>query len=317
VTTHPHPPPVAASRWRHWVWAALGALAAGGIARWPAWRNYYGKRGEVDFELDVPYANDRDPKRQLDLYLPRHASRAFPLLLFIHGGYRSTLDRRWYQPLLGVHGNIGVAFARRGVGTAILGYRQYPQVQRGDDSLDDIAAAIRYVRDSAQRWGGDRSRVFVMGHSAGGHLAALLALDDRILSRQGMRPSEVAGFIALDGIFDLGAALAHYDPEDAKVVRALFGPDDGALSERSPLEHACATHPPLLFVDSTDDALVCRESFFAMRARMRECQSPARFVELPGLGHSDMTYRIGMEGDVVTPLVLEFIREAGGARAVE
>jgi acetyl esterase/lipase len=116
---------------------------------WPARRNYYFKRDRVRQRLDVPYvAGPSDPKQQLDLYLPSGDTTGFPVVVFVHGGYWSPLDRRWLQPVLGAFGNVGVAFANRGIAAAIIGYRQYPKIQRGDDSLDDIATAIRFVRDS-------------------------------------------------------------------------------------------------------------------------------------------------------------------------
>jgi acetyl esterase/lipase len=296
--------------WKRLLPAAIAALAAWGLYRWPARRNYYGKRGEVDFRLDVPYAGDTDPKRQLDLYLPlrRNRSEAFPLLVFVHGGYAKPLDRRWLQPLLGVHGNIGVALARQGVGAAIISYRQYPRIRKGDESLDDITAAIRYVRDAAPSWGGDGKRIFVMGHSAGGHLASLLAMSPRLLESKGIAAGDVAGFISLDGVFDLVETIKQLPRDEAAIVADLFGPDATSLATYSPISFARAEHPPLLFVDSTDDAPLCREEFMRMRARMREAGSGARFIELPGLGHDEMTYRMGMDGDLVTPLVLEFIR---------
>jgi hypothetical protein len=83
-------------------------------------------------------------------------------------GYGSVLDRRWLEPLLGTYGNLGSFLARSGTGAAILSYRQYPQVQRGDESLDDMATAIGFVGRSCEAWG--CGPVYVMGHSAGGHL---------------------------------------------------------------------------------------------------------------------------------------------------
>lgn len=70
------------------------------------------------------------------------------MVVFVHGGYSRALDRRWLEPVLGTFGNIGVSLAERGVGAALIGYRQYPSIQHAEDSLTDIAAAIRFVRDS-------------------------------------------------------------------------------------------------------------------------------------------------------------------------
>src|SRR5260221_6914105 len=123
---------------RHWkrlVALVVGVLIALGVYAWPARRNYYGKLGDINVRLDVPYLpNSQNPKQQLDVFLPRARTRPFPVVVFVHGGYWKPLDRRWLQPLLGTNGNIGAAFAHRGIGAAIVGYRQYPEVQNGDDS---------------------------------------------------------------------------------------------------------------------------------------------------------------------------------------
>lgn len=283
------------------------AFALGLLWFWPARRNYIFKRDLVVRRLDLPYTDvASDPKRQLDLYQPRQAAAA-PAVVFVHGGYWSPLDRRWLQPVTGAFGNVGVAFARHGVVAAVIGYRQYPVVQRGDDSLDDIAAAIRFVRASCPSWGCDAGRVFVVGHSAGGHLASLLAMDGRILRRNGVDPEAIAGFVSIDGIFDLGASLAAFKPGQAEIVRRLFGPDDATLAAHATISYARASHPPLLFVDSTGDEQVCLDGFRRMKARMAEVGSPARFVELAGLGHNELVFRIGTDDDPVMPTLLAFV----------
>ncbi len=234
-------PPRSRLRWRlFWGTFAVVVVSLGWF--WPARRNYYFKRDEVRRQLDVPYqAGVTDAKRQLDLYLPRRGGAGFPIVVFVHGGYWSALDRRWMQPVLGAFGNVGVAFARQGVGAAIIGYRQYPSIQRGADSLDDIASAIRFVRDSCAGWG--CGALFVVGHSAGGHLVSLLAMDDRILARHGVDANTIAGFVSIDGIFDVEAALPTFSSEQAAVMRQLFGPDAATLASYATISYARPHHP--------------------------------------------------------------------------
>jgi acetyl esterase/lipase len=304
-------------RWRRLLWLVGTAFAVWLLWFWPARRNYYFKSEHVRRRLDVPYAADPfDPKRQLDLYLPEGAAAGFPIVVFVHGGYWSALDRRWLQPLLGAHGNVGVAFARRGIGAAIIGYRQYPTIQHGDDSLDDIATAIRFVHASCPSWG--CGPLFVVGHSAGGHLVSLLALDDRILRRNGVDSNSVNGFVSIDGIFDLAASLPAFTPDQVAIMRRLFGPDDASLALHSTIAYARQQHPRLLFVDSTGDEKVCRDAFRQMKTRMAEAGSPAEFVELSGLGHNETIIRVGMDDDPVMPSLLAFIhRQQIDRRATE
>lgn len=298
--------------WKCLVASSALAVVLGLVWFWPARRNYYFKRDLVIRRLDLPYTADRtDQKRQLDLYQPRQSllpkGRPAPVVVFVHGGYWSPLDRRWLQPLTGAYGNVGVALARQGIFAAIIGYRQYPLVRRGDDSLDDIAAAIRFVEESCPSWGCDGKRIFLVGHSAGGHLVSLLAMDGRILRRNGVDPEIINGFVSIDGIFDVGTSLAAFKPGQAGVLRELFGPDDASLAAHSAISYARAHHPPLLFVDSTGDEQVCLDSFRRMKARMAAVGSPAGFIELAGLGHNEAVLRIGTDDDPVMPVLLAFV----------
>jgi acetyl esterase/lipase len=294
---------------KRWLIAIPLLLMAAALWFWPARRNFYGKLGDLDVRLDQPYASpSTDPKQQLDLYLPRGRT-GFPLVVFVHGGYWAPLDRRWLEPLIGTHGNLGAALAHRGIGAAVVGYRQYPQIQRGQDSLDDIARAVRFVSQNAARYGADPGRLFLVGHSAGGHLVSLLALDPRLLERHGVEPSALAGFVSIDGIFDLSASLRHFSAEQAQIMRRLFGPDDAALAELSTTSYLGKTHAPLLVVDSTADEAVCREGFQALRAKLEGRDDRARFVELEGLGHNEIIVRAGMSDDPLTPLLARFVSE--------
>jgi arylformamidase len=308
----PEPAPAPSTRQRPWCLRKRALLLVSAVITaslfwfWPARRNYYVKRDEVRYHLDLPYASgSSDPKQQLDLYLPAGAMRGFPIVVFVHGGYWSALDRRWLEPLLGTYGNVGVAFARHGVAAAVIGYRQYPNIQSGEDSLDDIATAVRFVHASCPSWG--CGPLFVVGHSAGGHLVSLLGMDPRIFRRNGVDPAAIAGFVSIDGIFDLEASLSSFTHEQAATMRKLFGPSDATLAVHSSISYVRHDQPRLLFLDSTNDEKVCRDAFRDMRARAAAVGSPAQFVELPGLGHNEAVVRIGMDDDPVLPSLLAFI----------
>jgi acetyl esterase/lipase len=157
----------------------------------------------------------------------------------------------------------------------------------------------------------------VIGHSAGGHLVSLLGMDPRVLLRNGVESSSVAGFVSVDGVFDLHATLGYLKPDQGAILRNLFGPDDAALANHSPISYARADHPSMLFVDSTGDEAVCLDGFRRMRERLAQAGSRARFVELEGLGHNETIIRVGMDNDQLMPTLLEFVESvesAAGAR---
>ncbi len=136
------------------------------------------------------------PRQKLDIYTPTATKPAagWPAVVFFYGGSWNTGERADYQ-------FVAAALAGRGVMTLVADYRLYPEV-RYPDFLADSAQALAYGLDQVVRLGGDPKRVFVMGHSAGGYNAAMLALDARWLNAAGHAPGELAGWIGLAGPYD-------------------------------------------------------------------------------------------------------------------
>ena len=148
------------------------------------------------YTLNADIAYGEHPRQKLDIYTPASASPAtgWPVVVFIYGGSWNDGARSQYQ-------FVGEALAARGVITLVADYRLYPEV-RYPDFLSDSALALAYGLDHATQLGGDPKRVFVMGHSAGGYNAAMLALDARWLKAAGHAPSNLAGWIGLAGPYD-------------------------------------------------------------------------------------------------------------------
>src|SRR5687767_15010899 len=126
--------------------------------------------GDVVETKDIAYGDHA--KQKLDLTVPRDA-RDFSTIIFIHGGAWREGDRRLY-------GALGRRLAAAGVGLAATSYRLSPQVKH-PEHVKDVARAFAWVHANIAKHGGSPDRLYVMGHSAGGHLAALLALDPTYL----------------------------------------------------------------------------------------------------------------------------------------
>jgi len=151
-------------------------------------------RNTETVEPGVPYGEG--PRRQLDIHTPTAAAPTggWPVAVFFYGGSWNSGDRADYR-------FVGEALAARGVLTLVADYRLYPEV-RFPEFLNDSAQALAYGLREAGRLGGNPKRVFVVGHSAGGYNAAMLALDARWLKAAGHSPDELAGFIGLAGPYE-------------------------------------------------------------------------------------------------------------------
>jgi len=162
---------------------------------------------------DIVYvAGSTNPRQRLDLVMPRGVIGA-PIVVFIHGGFWIHQDKNYFQPFVGLYHNVGIALARRGIGTAIIDYRLAPEVMF-EQQLDDVAAAIHWVWDYAPEYCGDSNRIVVAGHSAGGHIAALLAFDPQRLAARGVDTTAIKGYAPLSPILDL-EQMAASSSEDA------------------------------------------------------------------------------------------------------
>jgi acetyl esterase/lipase len=198
---------------------------------------------------DLSYATHPDPdfphRQTLDLYLPTKAVEAPPLVIFVHGGFWLESDD---------HYQIGPAVARvlvaDGVAVALVRYRLAPARQPADQA-QDVAAATAFLIHAAKQYGYASARIYLMGHSAGGQLASLLALRPGLLERHGLAPDALAGIISFSGIYDLAAA--HWAiPKLHAIRQKVFGADPEAWRLASPL-HYVRPAPPFLLMVGGDD----------------------------------------------------------------
>jgi acetyl esterase/lipase len=187
---------------------------------------------------DLSYGSD--PRNRLDVYTPASGAANAPVVVFFYGGSWNSGSRTDY-------GFVGEALASRGIVAVLADYRLYPQVHY-QGFLEDSAGAVGWARAHIAQYGGDPSRLYVMGHSAGGYNAAMLALDPKWLAQVGMKPSMLRGWIGLAGPYDF---LPIENPE---VKPVFFFPDSPPDSQ--PINHVSAASPPALLIAAKDDTLV-------------------------------------------------------------
>jgi acetyl esterase/lipase len=220
--------------------------------------------------LELSYRNGE--RGDLDIYTPRRsAGRATkaPVIVFFYGGRWQSGDRRWYRPL-------AATLAARGYVVVVPDYRLYPSA-RFPDFLEDGAKAIRWTRDHIADHGGDPGSIFVMGHSAGAYIAAMLACDSTWLSREGLDPAaDLSGLIGLAGPYD-------FLPLTDNVLIDIFGGADRIHTQ--PIAFASGPKPPALFLTGSIDGVVDAGNSIRMAAALRRFGNAAQDIPYRRLGH--------------------------------
>ncbi|MFO0978876.1 MAG: alpha/beta hydrolase [Planctomycetaceae bacterium] len=191
---------------------------------------------------NVAYVTDGDVLQTLDIYAPKAAANA-PVVVFVHGGgwNKRDKDEVGSQPKL---------FNAAGIIVVSINYRLVPAVTH-PENVRDVAAAIAWISKNIAKHGGDPGRIFVMGHSAGSHLAALVATDDRYLAAHGLHRSQLAGVISLDGsAFDIPDRVRNGSETIAENCRRAFGNDEKVQQDGSPVNHVQGETglPPFLLI---------------------------------------------------------------------
>jgi acetyl esterase/lipase len=253
----------------------------------------------VEVVGDIAYYTgpDADPnKHKLDLYLPK-GHKDFPVLYFIHGGGWTTGDRKLY-------GNLGRVFAKNGIGTAVISYRLTPQV-RHPGHIEDVARAFAWTHANIAKHGGRADQIFVSGHSAGGHLAALLATNERYLAAHKLTPAAIKGALPLSGVYTV--------PVDR--MERIFGKGQAAVDSASPVRHVTGKEPPFLIVYADGDFPTCDLMSENLCRTLRAKKVEAECVKVKDRGHVTIIVRLMFsEADPATQAMLGFIAKHSGMK---
>jgi acetyl esterase/lipase len=244
---------------------ALVATACGGIAFTVA--NVPALTGNFDRRADIAYGTGE--RQRLDVYTPKNATGR-PIIVFWYGGGWEGGRKSQYR-------FVGAALADAGYVTVLPDYRLYPDV-KFPSFVHDGAAALAWVVSHAAGIGGDPARIYVAGHSAGAHLAAMLAYDRSQLASVGLPPQTVRGFIGLSGAYAL-------DP-NTDTYRAIFGLPYG-FADWQPVQLAGAGAPPALLIHGEADQVVYPSHARKMAAALEGLGVPVTLRTHPGRGHRD------------------------------
>jgi acetyl esterase/lipase len=225
--------------------------------------------GAYQRRTDLAYGDD--PLQRLDVYLPdAHSDSPRPLIVFWHGGRWEFGDKKDYR-------FVGAALAELGYVVVVANYRMYPDVKM-PGFMDDAARAALWAQAHTKEFNADPARFYLMGHSSGAHMGALLTLDPRYFLAHAATVPPIAGFIGLSGPYDF-LPLREADLQD------MFGPPElYPLSQ--PINFVHSGGPPMLLVQGEKDDTVAPFNAIHLAAALRAHDVPVTLRLYPKLSHA-------------------------------
>jgi acetyl esterase/lipase len=253
----------------------------------------------VRIERDLCYLPETgEDRHRLDVYAPPDAA-GLPVVIYYYGGGWRSGDKDLFE-------HLGRAFAVRGIVAVVVNYRLTPDV-RSPAHAEDCAAAAAWVHEHVATYGGDPSKIVLMGHSAGAHLAALLGVDRRYLDHHGFDHAALRGVVPISGVYEL---VSHVDTTvftSAEHVREAFGKTDEELAAASPLRYVRAGLPPFLVVVAEEDPPGLRQQAREFADALREADVETFYISVKARDHFSIVRRFGPSSDATARAVAEFI----------
>ncbi|WP_233217572.1 alpha/beta hydrolase [Trinickia dabaoshanensis] len=253
--------------------------------------NAFARTDDYELKQAVPYGPDA--RARLDIYLPVGLgagaspvdARGAPVVVFFYGGSWQNGAREQYR-------FVGAALASRGFIVVVPDYRKYPAVVF-PSFVDDAARAVAWVRGHAESWGGDPDRLFLMGHSAGAQIAALLATDGRYLGAYGIQKHQIAGVVGLAGPYD-------FLPLQDATLRRIF---PGPLRARSqPINFTQGGEPRMFLAVGADDTTVDPANTYRFAARLRAAGDAVIVKRYPMMSHALLVGALGAPLRLILPV---------------
>lgn len=251
---------------------------------------------EIGYTLVNDIAYGSAPRQQLDVYIPTTDRERAPAVIFYYGGSWQSGDKKDYK-------FVAEALASQGIFVVIPDYRVYPDVVF-PGFVEDAAAVVDWSRRELQQYGYQTNDLFVMGHSAGAHMAALLTLDSQYLQAHNLNPGMLNGMIGLAGPYD-------FLPLKDDTLKTIFGPE-ADRHRTQPINFVDGNNPPMLLMAGDKDTTVLPSNSQRLAEKVAQKGGPVTLEMVPGYGHvllaATLAKPLRGKGRVLNP-VLEFIRD--------
>ncbi len=238
--------------------------------------------------IDVAYGDDI--YQHIALFVPDAPNGS--VLAYIHGG-------RWTYGYKESAAFMAPAFNAAGITFASIGHRLHPHLY--DAGFADVSRAIAWLSNHVSDHGGDSGRIFVSGHSSGGHYAAQLAATRGWQAREGVSRDVIRGCLPISGVYDL--TPEGYQGE----ARPPCLPDGDEGREKSPVFRLQETPPPFLLTWGGDDYPFLIPQARAFAQAVGDAGGEAETLELPGKTHFTVHYEGAAADGVWTRRALDWI----------
>jgi acetyl esterase/lipase len=251
--------------------------------------------------------------RLADLYLPEDV-KDFDVVVLVHGGGWVGGDKALGFDRIP---DVALCLARQCVGVVAVNYRLAPWA-RHPAQVQDVAAAVAWTHKHIAEYGGSPKRIFLMGHSAGGHLVSLLAADDRYLRKAGLGREHIKGVVSVSGVYQVtdvacklmaGDRKAVVEVEAANPFAVAFGNDPDVARQASPLEHVGEKLPPFQVVYAERDLPGLADQAVQFAAALREKKNDVRLLKIADRNHVSVFSGARDPDDPLARAVLEFVRK--------
>lgn len=232
-------------------------------------------KGQMEIVPDISFGGL--PRQKLDIYRPRLLSgNLLPVVVFFYGGSWDSGSKNDYL-------FVAEALTAQGYLTVIADYRLYPEV-KFPQLMQDPALAFQWVKEHIAHYHGDPQRVFMMGHSAGAHLAVMLSLNAEYLAAVGLQPDAIAGTIGLAGAYD-------FLPLTSNRLKAIFAPAEQEWISQ-PIHFANGHNPPLLLLTGTADDTVWPRNSINLAHAVETKGGQVQLITYQGYDHVDMIAKL-------------------------
>lgn len=258
----------------------------------------------ADPVFNIRYSNEtvqRADALALDVY--PLTGQNHPVMIFVHGGgwFRGDKSSVEAKP---------AAFNARGFVFVSVNYRLIAEADL-TQQVSDVANAIAWVKRNIGQYGGEASRLFLMGHSSGAHLVSLIGTDETYLRAAGLSFADIKGIAALDTqAYDMFVLMKNLAPGQGEVYRNAFGDDPAFWKEMSPKWHVEAGKgiPPFFIVYTSEKE---SRAYFSKRfhAALQEAGVPSVLLPALDYAHEDVNNNFGLPGDRVSAAVFEWLEE--------